>query len=67
MEYVLICQTSPPGMSETTLNRITLEIPSPTPVNTVSVLLEPTTPSKIIRINVKRKLAVFKLKLTAEI
>ena len=54
-------------MSETMSSRITLEIPSPTPVNIVLVRLEHITPSKITRINVKRKQAVFKLKLNVEI
>ena len=67
MEFVSICQTSPPGMSEIMSNRFTLEIPSPTPVNIVLIRSELTTPLKITRINVKRKLALLKLNLNVEI
>ena len=62
MEFVSICQTSPPGMSEIMSNRFTLEIPSPTPVNIVSVRSGLTTPSKLTRINVKRKMSRFENK-----
>ena len=62
MEFVSICQTSPPGMSEIMSNRFTLEIPSPTPANIVSVRSGHTTPSKLTRINVKRKMSRFENK-----
>ena len=62
MEFVSICQTSPLGMSEIMSNRFTLEIPSPTPVSIVSVPSEHITPSRITRINVKRKMPAFKTK-----
>ena len=62
MEFVSTCQTSPPGMSEIMSNRFTLEIPSPTPANIVSVPSEHITPSRITRINVKRKMPAFKTK-----
>ena len=60
MEFVSTCQTSPPGMSEIMSNRFTSEIPSATPVSIVSVPSEHITPSRLTRINVKRKMPAFK-------